>query len=285
MLPGTNYTYATAAENELTVAVLGLDPSLEGEEGDAVASPSGGDRDFIELPEGQREFLVELRKHAKKLVVVLTGGSAIAATEAHELADAVLQVWYPGCEGGRALADILFGDASPSGKMPVTVPRRTQDLPPFDDYSMRGRTYRFSDAEPLYPFGFGIGYARLKYGRLDLGATELAEGKELVARTTLANMADRPVKESVQCYIIPPGGSQDSPRASLVDFQKILVPAGGSVPVEFRIASSAFDQVDGNGRRVRRPGRYGITVGSASPGERAVALGAPVPAMASVNLA
>ncbi len=148
--------------------MLGLDPSLEGEEGDAVASPTDGDRDSIELPPVQREFLLELRKHAKKLVVVLTGGSAIAVPEAHELADAVLQVWYPGCEGGRALADVLFGDASPSGKLPVTVPYRTADLPAFNDYGMRGRTYRFADIEPLYPFGFGLAYARLEYGPLKL---------------------------------------------------------------------------------------------------------------------
>jgi beta-glucosidase len=284
MAPGVNYTYGTASENELTIAVVGLDPSLEGEEGDAVASSSGGDRDTIELPEVQLEFLKELRKHARKLVVVLTGGSAIAAPEVHEFADAVLQAWYPGCEGGRALADILFGSASPSGKMPVTVPRGTADLPPFEDYGMRGRTYKFSDVEPLYPFGFGLSYSHLTYGGLTLSTTRLAEGEALTARTTLTNSTWRPATETVQCYAAPPRASEDSPRLVLVDFQKVNLPAGATVTVEFRLQASSLAQVDASGRRVHLPGRYGIAIGSSSPGARSQALGAPVPAAADLTL-
>ncbi len=284
MAPGINYTYGTASENELTIAVVGLDSSLEGEEGDAVASPSGGDRDAIELPEVQLNFLTELRKHARKLVVVLTGGSAIAAPEVHEFADAVLQVWYPGCEGGRALADVLFGSASPSGKMPITVPRRTADLPPFEDYGMRGRTYKFSDVEPLYPFGFGLGYAHLTYGGLTLSATRLAQGEALTARTTLTNPTKRPATETVQCYVAPPRASEDSPRLVLVDFQKVDLPAGATVTVEFRLQASSFAHVDASGHRVHLPGRYEVSIGSSSPGARSEALGAPAPAATVVTL-
>jgi beta-glucosidase len=284
MAPGVNYTYDTASENELTIAVVGLDPSLEGEEGDAVSSPSGGDRDFIELPGVQLEFLAKLRASARKLIVVLTGGSAIAAPEVHEFADAVLQVWYPGCEGGPALAEVLFGDASPSGRMPVTVPRQTRDLPPFDDYGMRGRTYKFCAAEPLYPFGFGLSYARVDFGSLSLSAAELAQGGEVIARTTLGNPTDRAAAETVQCYVLPPGDSPDGPRSVLVGFQKVQVPARGSAAVEFRLGSSAFDRIDASGNSVRTPGRYGIVVGSSSPGPRAQALGAPAPAVAHVTL-
>jgi beta-glucosidase len=284
LAPGINYTYGTATENEMTIAFLGLDSSLEGEEGDAVNSFSGGDRDFIELPEGQREFLIELRKHAKKLVVVLTGGSAIAAPEVHELADAVLHVWYPGCEGGRALADVLFGDASPSGKLPVTVPMRTGDLPPFNDYGMRGRTYKFSEIEPLYPFGFGLSYAKLEYGPVALSGAELKAGGKLVAKTTLRNLSDRPVTESVQCYAIPPRLLPESPRAVLVDFQRVSVAAGATAPVEFRLDASAFEQYGASGQRAHAPGTYHVTIGSASPGKRAVSLGAPSPVTATVKL-
>jgi beta-glucosidase len=282
--PGVNYTFGTAAENEITIAVLGLDPSLEGEEGDAVASPTDGDRDYIELPPVQREFLLELRKHAKKLVVVLTGGSAIAVPEAQELADAVLQVWYPGCEGGRALADILFGVHSPSGKMPVTVPYRTADLPAFNDYAMRGRTYRFSDVEPLYPFGFGLGYGKPEYTELKLTSSTLGAGHDVTVSTTVQNRGYTAIHEAVQCYILPPRDWPDAPHATLVDFIKVWVPAGSKTTVQFRIPAGAFAQVDESGRAVHHPGRYGIAVGSASPGTRSLALGAPPPATAEITL-
>ncbi len=284
MAPGVNYTFSTAAENELTIAVLGLDPTLEGEEGDAVASAEGGDRAAIELPSVQREFLLELRKHAKKLILVLTGGGALAVPEAHEICDAVLQVWYPGCEGGRALADVLFGVASPSGKLPVTVPRRTEDLPPFEDYSMRGRTYRFAEKEPLYPFGFGLGYARLSYGRLALGAERLAEGGELTVKVGVTNAGGPAVEETVQCYIEPPREWPGAPRAVLVGFQKITLAAGATAAVEFRLGAETFRQFDAQGRAVWTPGRFGISVGSCSPGPRGLALGAPAAAAGTVTL-
>ncbi len=284
MAPGVNYTYSTAAENEITVAVLGLDPSLEGEEGDTVASPTGGDRDTIELPKVQLDFLIELRKHARKLVVVLTGGSAIAVPEVHDLADAVLQVWYPGCEGGEAVADVLFGAVNPSGKLPVTVPRRTADLPPFEDYAMRGRTYRFAEIEPLYPFGFGLSYAKLSYGPLKVGTPQLAAGQEVVVQTTLTNASDHAVAEAVQCYLVPPRSSPDAPLATLASFQKVSVPAKGTVPVSFALPAAAFAQVNAQGQRVHAPGRYRVVVGSASPGPRAQALGAPAPATGEITL-
>jgi beta-glucosidase len=285
MAPGVNYTYSTASENEVTIAVVGLDPSLEGEEGDTVASPTGGDRDAIELPAVQRDFLIELRKHAKKLVVVLTGGSAIAIPEVHDLADAVVLAWYPGCEGGEAVADVLFGEVNPSGKLPVTVPRRTADLPPFENYAMRGRTYRFAEIEPLYPFGFGLSYGGLTYGALRPGATQLAANEGLTVQVTLTNAGARPVEEAVQCYVQPPRELPEAPLATLVDFQKVAVPAGGAVEVTFKLPADAYAQGNAAGQRARAPGRDRVVVGSASPGPRAQALGAPAPATAEVTLA
>jgi beta-glucosidase len=284
MAPGVNYTFGTAAENEITIAIMGLDSTLEGEEGDSPASSEGGDRKVIELPKVQLDMLLELRKTARKLIVVLTGGSAIAVPEVHAVADAVLQVWYPGCEGGRALADVIFGDAAPSGKMPVTVPHRTSDLPPFIDYAMKGRTYRFSEVEPLYPFGFGLGYAKFSYGPLTLSTAKLGSGQEVVLRTTLTNASARAAQEAVQCYIQPPRSWPNAPRATLVDFQKVTVPANGAVTIEFKLSASAFAQVDAAGAHVPVPGSYGLVVGSASPGPRAVALGAPAPATGSLTL-
>lgn len=282
--PGVNYTYPTAEDMEIVVAVLGLDHTLEGEEGDAVASPGGGDRSAIELPDCQRDFLVELRRHCRKLVLVVTGGGAIALPEAHELCDAVLQVWYPGCEGGTAVADVLFGRTSPSGKLPVTVPRRTADLPPFESYAMAGRTYRYATVEPLYPFGFGLSYARFAYGAIRLDRTRLAEGETLSAAATVTNQSAIVADEAVQCYVVPPQGRPGAPRSYLVGFEKVSVPAGGSATVAFKLDAAAFRQVDDQGARRWQPGKYQIVIGAASPSPRAQALGAPAPAQGAVEL-
>jgi beta-glucosidase len=279
-----DYTFPTAADSEVVIAIFGLDPTLEGEEGDTPASPTGGDRTAIELPGSQLEFLTELRKHSKKLVLVLTGGSAIAIPEAHDLCDAVVQVWYSGCEGGRALADVLFGEVSPSGKLPISVPRHTSDLPPFEDYAMRGRTYRFVQKEPLYPFGFGLGYARLSYAEISLTTPTLQEFGAATVGITLANGSALMAHESVQCYIVPPPDWPDAPNASLVDFQKVSVPPDGETRVEFTLPADVFRQFDATGHRVWVPGRYKIVVGSASPGERALALGAPGPGIVDITL-
>ncbi|MGH7996293.1 MAG: glycoside hydrolase family 3 N-terminal domain-containing protein [Opitutaceae bacterium] len=282
--PGVNYTYPAAADSEVVIAVLGMDPALEGEEGDAVTSPDGGDRSKIELPDCQANFLRELRKHAKKLVLVLTGGGALAVPEAQEFCDAVLQVWYPGCEGGRAVAEVLFGEVSPSGKLPVTVPRRTEDLPSFEDYGMRGRTYRFAEIEPLYPFGFGLSYAKFSYRDLSIGAKNVRAGQDLTVRATLANGSGAATAETAQCYLVPPRNQTDAPKATLVGFQKLTVPANGSVVVEFQLKTEALLQIDEGGHAVWIPGRYGIVVGGASPGARSVALGAPAPASGEILL-
>ncbi|MBX3739220.1 MAG: glycoside hydrolase family 3 C-terminal domain-containing protein [Candidatus Didemnitutus sp.] len=282
--PGVNYTFGAAAMSDVVVAVLGLDPTLEGEEGDTVASPVGGDRVRIELPENQRKFLQELRANSKKLILVLTGGSAIAIPEEHELADAVIYAWYAGCEGGAALADVLFGDVAPSGRLPVTVPRATADLPAFNDYSMRGRTYRFATVEPLYPFGFGLGYAKIVYASLALSRSELKGGETLEVRATVRNTSALQTKETVQCYLLPPEFTPDTPRAVLVEFAKVELAPHASAEVAFQLSSDALRLVNEQGERVWCPGSYRILVGPASPGPRAQALGAPAPVTAALQL-
>ncbi|MEO0341385.1 MAG: glycoside hydrolase family 3 N-terminal domain-containing protein, partial [Bacteroidota bacterium] len=145
-----------AGDAEVTIACVGLSQLIEGEEGESIASRHLGDRVDIGLPPSQIEFLKKIRSKAKKLVVVMTGGSAIACPEVYEMADAMLFVWYPGEQGGNAVGDIIFGDAVPSGRLPVTFPMSVDDLPPYGDYAMTNRTYRYSDAKPLFPFGFGL---------------------------------------------------------------------------------------------------------------------------------
>lgn len=279
--PGVNYTFPAADGADVVIAVMGLDHTLEGEEGDTVASPTGGDRDVVELPEVQISFLRNLRKHARKLVVVLTGGSAIAAPEVHELADAVLQVWYPGCEGGRAVADVLFGSAAPSGKLPFTVPHATADLPEFTDYAMKGRTYRFLDKEPLYPFGFGLTYGNVQYAAAEVGTWE---GGTLPVSVRVTNVGDRPAHEVVQCYVEPPRSFPDAPHATLVGFEKVEIAPGATALVEFQLPASAFHLCDADGAWQAVTGDFGLSIGSASPGQRAAQLGAPAPARALVTV-
>lgn len=282
--PSLNYTFGAAAAAEVVVAFVGLDPTLEGEEGDAVASLSGGDRAFIELPEVQRDFIRELRRHAKKLILVVTGGSAIAIPEEHELCDAVLYAWYPGCEGGRAFVDLLFGDASPSGRLPITVPRRTADLPDFSDYRMRGRTYRFAEIEPLYPFGFGLTYAPIRYERLERSATTLRANDTLTLRARLQNTGTHDTTEVVQCYLIPPRDFPEAPRATLIDFQRVRLAAGATAQVEFLLPAAAFYLIDPAGNRVWHPGAYSLLIGPASPHPHAQTLGAPAALTTPIQL-
>jgi beta-glucosidase len=283
--PALNYTFGVAAAAEVVIACVGLDPTLEGEEGDAVASRSGGDRTAIELPAVQREFIRELRRHAKKLVLVVTSGSAVAIPEEHDACDAVLYAWYPGCEGGRALADVLFGEAAPSGRLPVTVPRRTEDLPAFSDYRMQGRTYRFIAIEPLYPFGFGLTYGRISYGQLELSSPILRQGETLSVSVLLQNSGTRDVEEVVQCYLVPPRHQPDAARSMLIDFKRVTLQAHSSTRVEFQLKSASLLQVLANGESAWVAGRYQLHLGSASPGPRAQALGAPAPATIEFHLA
>jgi beta-glucosidase len=280
--PGVNYTFGAAEAADCVIAVMGLDHTLEGEEGDTVASPSGGDRDTIELPTVQMNFLRAIRPYCKKLVLVLTGCSAIAAPEAHELADAVLMAWYPGCEGGHGVADVLFGDVAPSGRLPFTVPKATADLPAFNDYNMKGRTYRFSDKEPMYPFGFGLSYGKVIYESVAQNRQSVKAGGSVTFTATLKNDGDAAFDEVVQCYIVPPRDWPEAPLSSLVGFEKISLKAHSSATVKFKLPAEAFMQYDMNGNKVLHQGRYGVVIGSCSPGRRGQDLGAAKPVEAVV---
>jgi len=275
-MTGINYTYPTAEEADVVVAVLGLNSLMEGEEGDTVSSQTGGDRKTIELPSCQLEFLIELRKHSKKLVLVLTGGCAIAIPEAHEICDAILQVWYPGCEGGNAVADVLFGDASPSGKLPITVPKKTSDLPAFDDYSMNNRTYRYSNVEPLYPFGFGLTYTQFEYHSMNGETNSLTLKESVKVSGRIRNVGSRPADEIVQCYVIPTD-KRKAPKATLVDFTKVHLQPGEEVVVVFDLKAEAFASIDESGLKVAPTGKHKVVMGASSPSARSDVLGAPKP--------
>ena len=176
-----------AQSADITIICAGISSFLEGEEGESLLSVQNGDRESISLPQSQIDYIKELAIHGARIVLVLTGGSPIALGEVEDMVEAILFVWYPGMEGGRAVADVLFGDVSPSGKLPITFPKSLDQLPAFDDYSMDGRTYRYMTQEPLYPFGFGLSYSNFEYSELHLDKNVLALGDSLSVSVTLTN--------------------------------------------------------------------------------------------------
>ena len=271
-----DWSTGMAGDAEVTVAVLGVSPMNEGEEGEAIASSDKGDRLDTRLPESQLNYLRKLKKAAgkKKIVVVLTGGSAITSPEIEELADAILFVWYPGEQGGKAVADVLFGDANPCGRLPVTFPKSINDIPAFENYSMVGRTYRYMEKEPLYPFGFGLSYTKFSYSNLKLSAEKIKKGENVTATFTVTNTGKTAGEEVTQLYITDQTASFRVPLNSLKGIKKINLEAGTSQEVSFAITPEMMSSVDESGKSVIGKGNILVTIGGASPGKRSLELGA-----------
>ena len=267
---------------DVVIACCGLDGAMEGEEGDAIASDSNGDRDRIELPPWQLKFLRRIRKAGKKVILLLTGGSPIAFPE--DIADGILFAWYPGEQGGNAVADIIFGDVSPSGKLPITFPQSTEQLPPYEDYAMRGRTYRYMKEKPLYPFGFGLSYSEVRFDALELSAGTIAAGERITAAITLTNAGSRDIEEAVQLYVSKEDRAADDPIVSLRAFRRIALPAGATRRAEFELDSPAFESVSAEGKRVLVPGRYRVTAANAAPLPVSVEKGAAQPVSAAIQV-
>jgi beta-glucosidase len=256
------------------VAVMGISPLMEGEEGESIASESQGDRINIGLPPVQVKYLKEICGKGKPVIVVLAGGSPLAIPEVQEIADAVLCMWYPGEEGGNAVADILFGDTSPSGRLPVTVPKSLDQLPRFDDYSMTGRTYRYMTEEPLYPFGFGLSYTSFEYSRLTLSPKSLKPGASVRAGCTVANTGKFPAEEVVQVYLSDLEASARVPLCKLIGFQRVLLKPGQKKNLTFAVTSDMMTMVDEQGENRIEPGEFRLSIGGTSPGRRGAELGA-----------
>lgn len=278
----TNVEFGFSNMADIVIAVLGLDGAMEGEEGDAIASDSNGDRETIELPPWQLKYLRKVKASGRKVILVLTGGSAIAFPE--DIADAVLFAWYPGEKGGLAVADIIFGDVVPSGKLPLTFPASTAQLPPYEDYSMKGRTYRYMTEKPLYPFGFGLSYTGFRFDSLELSTSSLSAGAAVKATVKLTNTGKRDAEEVVQVYIAKENRGADDPASSLRAFRRILVPAGQTASAEFELAAAAFESVNAEGESVLVPGTYTVYAGDAAPLPVSVEKGAPKPASAAITI-
>jgi beta-glucosidase len=271
----SNVPFGVSGSTDLVIAVFGLDGAMEGEEGDAIASDSNGDRERIELPPWQLAYLRKLRDGGKPVILILTGGSPIAIPE--DLADAVIFAWYPGERGGEAVADIIFGDAVPSGKLPITFPASTEQLPPYEDYSMQGRTYRYMTEKPLYPFGFGLSYTSFRFDSLTLSSKTLAPGGSLDLKVELSNTGSRDAQEVVQIYISREDRPAGDPLCSLRAFRRVQVPAGRSRTLEIRLDAAAFETINAQGESVLLPGRYRVTAAAAAPLPVSRQRGAPAP--------
>jgi beta-glucosidase len=245
---------------DVSILCLGLDATLEGEEGDTGNEYSSGDKATLDLPPCQQNLLRAVLAVGKPVVVVLAAGSALSVADGN----AILQVWYPGQAGGTALARILFGQVSPSGKLPVTFYRSVADLPPFEEYAMTNRTYRYFEGEALYPFGFGLGYSRFIYSD--------AYYRGGVLNVTVTNAGPMDADEVVQVYI----KDHDSPFAprnhSLCAMKRITLASGTTATVSMPIRDGAFESVDDEGMLTRLGRRYSLYVGGSQPDARSVAL-------------
>jgi beta-glucosidase len=279
--------YGEANVTDIIIAVMGLDGAIEGEEGDAIASDSNGDRDTIELLPWQLKFLKMVRNVGKKIILVLTGGSPIAFPE--DIADAVIFAWYPGESGGQAVADIIFGDVVPSGKLPITFPASTAQLPPYENYSMKGRTYRYMTEKPQYPFGFGLSYTNFRFDSINLSAQSvstdsLTGGGTVKAAVTVTNTGKFDADEVVQVYISRDNRGENEPIASLRGFRRVFIPAGKSKTVEFGLSAPAFETVSEEGEYRLLPGSYTVIAADAAPVPVSVEKGAPAPISAKIKI-
>jgi len=281
---GVDWVSGTARTVDATFVVLGINGLLEGEEGESIASPSFGDRLDYNLPQNQIDFLRGLRKNNDKpIVAIVTGGSPMNLAEVHELCDAVVLAWYPGEEGGNAIADVVFGKVAPSGKLPITFPKSLDQLPAYENYSMQGRTYRYMAQEPLYPFGFGLSYATFDYPGVKLSARKIAKGKPVEVEATVRNTGKVAGEEVVQLYVThAPRAGQQVPLFALKNFRRVRLEPGASTTVKFTLTPEQLALVDAQGKTIAASGPVTISVGGALPGKRSQALGASAPAVATV---
>ena len=273
-----------AERADVVVLCLGLNAEIEGEQGDVSNSEAAGDKAHLNLPGLQQRLMEEIVAIGKPTVVVLVSGSALAVTWAEEHADAIVQLYYPGEEGGTALADVLFGAYNPAGRLPLTYPRSLEDVPPFTDYSMRGRTYRYSEKTPLYPFGYGLSYTRFRYSELTLSSERVGPGDTLEVSANVTNTGDRAGDEVVQLYVKDLEASCRVPLLDLRGFERISLAAGETRRISFRLGARELSLIDEGGARVLEPGRFRVTLGGSQPDARSVELTGSAPLKAEFEL-
>lgn len=255
----------TASKADAIVLVLGLNERLEGEEMKVEAPGfAGGDRTSLDLPANQEELMKAMVATGKPVTLVLINGSALSINWANENVPSILTAGYPGQQGGNAIADIIFGDYNPAGRLPVTYYKSVEQLPDFENYDMKGRTYRYFDKKPLYPFGFGLSYTKFKYSNLQLPANINAE-KDFEVSVDVSNTGERDGDEVVELYLKDEKASTPRPIWQLEGFERINLKKGETKTVRFKISPRQLSLIDKKGQRIIEPGWFTIAVGGKLP--------------------
>ena len=264
-----------ASSSDVTIAVMGISALIEGEEGDAISSDANGDRNSIRLPSNQINYLKDLRKSAgsKPIILVLKSGSAIDLSEIYDYVDAIIYAWYLGEQGGNAIADIIFGDVNPSGKLPITIPESLSHLPDYNNYSMDNRTYRFTKHKPMYPFGYGLSYSNFVYSDISIKKEQIINGDSIELNFTLHNDSEIPGEEVVQIYIKDLKASYRTPNSSLIYFKRLFLDSGERKTINFILDKNMMSTFNEKGNKEIESGIFKIFVGGSSPGERSQELG------------
>ncbi|MFL6229379.1 MAG: glycoside hydrolase family 3 C-terminal domain-containing protein [Pyrinomonadaceae bacterium] len=268
-MTGSPYAEAldAAKQADVVVLVLGISAQLEGEEMN-VTEPgfAGGDRTNINLPARQEGLLKAVAATGKPVVLVLLSGSALAVNWADANVPAIVQAWYPGEEGGTALADVLFGDYNPAGRLPVTFYKSVEQLPPFESYAMEGRTYRFFKGQPLYPFGHGLSYTRFRYSGLKVSSPHVSSNEKLTVSATVENAGRVEGDEVVQLYVTDVEASVRVPVRSLAGVERVRLKPGERRTVSFTVEPRQLAVVRDDGRAFVEPGEFLLSVGGKQPG-------------------
>ncbi|HEY2467942.1 MAG TPA: glycoside hydrolase family 3 C-terminal domain-containing protein [Terracidiphilus sp.] len=257
---------ACAKEASVVVAFVGLSPQLEGEEMPIrIPGFSGGDRTSLDLPAPQQKLLEALAATGKPLIVVLQSGSAVALNWANEHAAAILEAWYPGVEGGTAIARTLAGLNNPGGRLPVTFYTSLDGLPSFTDYTLKNRTYRYFPGKPLWGFGYGLSYSKFQYGPVKLSTEAIKAGEPITATVTVSNIGTISADEVVEAYLKTP--QSGGPIDSLVGFERVTIGPGWNKEVIIKIDPRSLSSVDDQGNRSILAGKYTLTLAGAQPQE------------------
>ncbi|MCW1310026.1 MAG: glycoside hydrolase family 3 C-terminal domain-containing protein, partial [Candidatus Parvarchaeota archaeon] len=269
---GFSEALSMAKRAEAVIMCMGLSPILEGEENEVYLINKAGDRENLNLPAIQEELIKVIYSTGKPIILVLTNGSPLAISWEQEHIPAILESWYPGEEGGNAVADVIFGDYNPAGRLPITFVKSLDQLPPFTDYSMRGRTYRYMNEAPLYPFGYGLSYTEFEYKNLTINPEKVKAGQSVKISVDVTNVGRVIGDEVVQLYLKHTQTSAMVPNYELKGFRRIHLKSGQTKRVIFNLSPKQMTIVNDNGESILEAGKIKVMVGSSQPDKRSFEL-------------